>query len=77
MPPATLERHSKELIAILEEASNHSDLDVRRLAVFSLVEARLVVGETFDSALAELSGNSQKLVAIYLERRLSEEEEEA
>ena len=53
----------------LAKTLNHTNPDVRKSVVFSLVELHYAFGDGFSSYLAQLSQSQQKLVTIYIQRR--------
>ncbi|CAG9333900.1 unnamed protein product [Blepharisma stoltei] len=54
----------------MKESFNHSNADVRKSVVFCLVEIHYILREGFDIYLEELSPSQQKLVTIYIQRRI-------
>jgi len=54
----------------MKHCFNHSNADVRKSVVFCLVEIQAVIGSDFDIFLEELSPSQQKLVTIYIQRRM-------
>lgn len=59
------------LMTRLKQQINHVNADVRKSVVFVLVELHFVLAHEFTRYLEELSPSQQKLVGIYVERRLS------
>jgi len=53
----------------LAKTLNHTNPDVRKSVVFSLVELHYAFGDAFHPFLAQLSQSQQKLVTIYIQRR--------
>lgn len=54
----------------MKDSFNHSNADVRKSVVFCLVEIHYIVGDSFNAYLEELSPSQQKLVTIYIQRRI-------
>jgi CLIP-associating protein 1/2 len=59
------------LMTRLKQQINHVNADVRKSVVFVLVELHFVLAHEFSRYLEDLSPSQQKLVAIYVERRLN------
>lgn len=55
----------------MKDSLNHGNADVRKSVVFCLVEIQSLIQADFVSYLEELTPSQQKLVAIYIQRRLS------
>jgi hypothetical protein len=57
------------IMPALAQTLNHTNPDVRKSVVFSLVELHYAFGEAFRPFLSQLSQSQQKLVTIYIQRR--------
>ena len=57
-------------MSVLKSLFTHTNADVRKSVVFCLVEISFLLGDDFDVFQAELAPNQQKLVAIYIQRRM-------
>ena len=55
----------------MKDSLNHSNADVRKSVVFCLVEIQGIIGNEFNPYLEELTPSQQKLVTIYIQRRLT------
>ena len=55
----------------MKESLNHSNADVRKSVVFCLVEVQGIIGSEFAAYLDELTPSQQKLVTIYIQRRIT------
>lgn len=55
----------------MKESLNHGNADVRKSVVFCLVEIQSTLQSDFGQYLAELTPSQQKLVTIYIQRKLS------
>lgn len=74
LPPSALERLIAELpefFSSIEKAVATTDAQVRRIAVMSLVDLRMALGEVVDQKLQGLSDTSQRLVRLYMKQRAS------
>jgi vesicle coat complex subunit len=59
------------IINQMKDSLNHSNADVRKSVVFCLVEIQVMMQVDFAEYLEELTPSQQKLVTIYIQRRLS------
>ncbi|OMJ86770.1 hypothetical protein SteCoe_11624 [Stentor coeruleus] len=59
------------IINQMKDSLNHSNADVRKSVVFCLVEIQAMMQNEFTEYLEELTPSQQKLVTIYIQRRLS------
>ena len=57
------------VMTTLAKSLNHSNPDVRKTVVFSLVELNHHFGDAFQPFIGQLSQSQQKLVTIYIQRR--------
>ena len=55
----------------MKDSLNHSNADVRKSVVFCLVEVQGIIGNEFLGYLDELTPSQQKLVTIYIQRRMT------
>ena len=69
--PAVLAPLVRSVFSQMKDSLNHGNADVRKSVVFCLVEIQAVIQEEFVSYLEELTPSQQKLVTIYIQRRLS------
>ena len=69
--PAVLAPLVRSVFSQMKESLNHGNADVRKSVVFCLVEIQVVIQEEFTPCLEELTPSQQKLVTIYIQRRLS------
>ena len=61
----------RTVINQMKDSLNHSNADVRKSVVFCLVEIQGIIGNEFNLYLEELTPSQQKLVTIYIQRRLT------
>lgn len=61
----------RSIMSQMKDSLNHGNADVRKSVVFCLVEIQTLIQNEFAAYLEELSPSQQKLVSIYIQRRIS------
>ena len=69
--PSNLMSIMRTIMNQMKDSLNHGNADVRKSVVFCLVEIQAVIKEDFNQYLEELTPSQQKLVGIYIQRRLA------